>query len=230
MSDSTLESQNEFFLSHFFRDESLWLAVGSAVLLVVAAVKESAADVWLQTHWGYGFVGIFWVVVALLVGWCVYLAKQQRMVVFIDDDLTPEDQDIKLLLLVLVGLPIIWLVLLGAVYLIIPPLQNNNFDKVYAISLIIIWSLYIYTQIVRSYYYNRNGGYAFLAVLLKIALGAIFIISVFTAVAALMDKKKSIGSRIGDALGGAMIALLAYDLMEKLTYRGPSLRQPREAD
>ena len=224
ISNVLFNQQSQYFFMYWYRDVSFiltLLTIGSGVALLFNADQING---WLIENWGYGTVGF---ITSITFTACIYGIIQSirgKMVVFIDDELTPSENDVGIGFIVLFGIPCLIFLILFLITVIIPPLDSSEIFLVGILLTLLMWITYFLVQIIRSYYYNTNAANAFIAVVLKAFLTIFTALFIVAAISSITDRNKSWGNRILGATGNAVGAWATFSFMKSLIYSGPSLR------
>lgn len=211
-------------------DPVLYLVTFGVAWLIFVAIDPDR-DQQLEQAIGYTGTRIALITFLTLFIWGTVQGLRGRMVVYINDDVTPGLSDATATFYIVAGTPLIifalWFLATALAYLLLPTgVTPPKFDDGAAILLFLAWAIGILWLYARLYAYNRGALSALTALVAKLgwclfALGALYQAEKSFA----NEDNKSFGEAAGNVIHFLIIFAVALAMMARLTYAGPSLRQ-----
>lgn len=216
-----------------------WFDVGLILLLAsIATLLYFSADIernaWLQERIGYSATRLLVMIGLTLLLWGTIQGCRGKVVVFINDELTPLYSDAVWTFGIVLGMPvagwIIWLVLSLGSWLLFPAhITPPRYDDICIYLTLALWCVGALWIFARLYAYNRNALTTFAAFVTKLSWCCFALLMLNQADNDLRNEKQESTYTVATNFITHMILFfLALFVISQLTYHGPSLRKPDE--
>lgn len=216
-----------------------WFDVGLILLVsIVATLFYFAADIernsWLEDSMGYSGTRLLVMMSLTLFLWGTIQGCRGKIVVFINDELTPLYSDAAWTFGIVLGLPvlcwIIWLVLSLGSWLVFPAqVTPPRYDDFCIYLTLVLWSVGALWIFARLYAYNRNALTTFAAFVTKLSWCCFALLMLNQADNDLRNEKQESTYTVAtNFITHMVLFFLALFIIGQLTYHGPSLRNTDE--
>lgn len=230
-SDIDIESPSSLLLLRRGWFDPVFYLVTFGVARLIYVAIDPTRDEQLEQAIGYTGTRIALITFLTMFVWGTVQGLRGRMVVYINDEVTPGFNDTTATFVIVAGTPLIifslWFLATLLAHLLLPTgVTPPKFDDGAAILLFVAWSIGILWLYARLYAYNRGALSALTALVTKLgwclfALGALHNAGKsFTN-----EDNKSFGEAAGNVIYFLLLFVVALEMMVRLTYEGPSLRQ-----
>jgi hypothetical protein len=202
---------------------------GVAWLIYVAI--DPARDEQLEQAIGYTGTRIALITFLTMFIWGTVQGLRGRMVVYINDDVTPGFNDATATFYIIAGTPLIifslWFLATLLTDLLLPTgVTRPKFDGGAAILLFVAWAIGILWLYARLYAYNRGALSALTALVTKLGWCLFALGALHNAEKSFKNEEnKSFGVAAENVIYYLIMFAVALAMMSRLTYEGPSLRQ-----
>jgi len=216
-----------------------WFDVGLILLVsIVATLLYFAAAIeresWLEERIGYSATRLLVIISLALFLWGTLQGCRGKIVVFINDELTPLYSDAAWTFGIVLGMPVvgwmIWLALSLGSWLLFPaqvtPPRYDDFCIYFTLALWCIGAIWIFA---RLYAYNRNALTTFAAFVTKLSWCCFALLMLNQADNDLRNETQESTYNVAtNFITHMVLFFLALFIIGQLTYHGPSLRNTDE--